>query len=81
MYKKSSFIHKLLKICNVVFTSNFDNNLVLSKVDIIENDKDFKGKRLTYENEVLYRRLDFTYKNTEKYNSDFYSLCLKKIKV
>ncbi len=63
---KSNFIHKLWNIYNVILTTNFDNNLVISKADIHENDEDPKEKKLTYENEFLYRRLDFTYENAQK---------------
>ena len=63
---KSNFVHKLWNIYNVILTTNFDNNLVISKADMIENDEDPKEKHLTYENNLQFRRLDFIYDKIQK---------------
>ncbi|MCR4734524.1 MAG: hypothetical protein K5829_05935 [Treponema sp.] len=63
---KSNFVHKLWQIYNIILTTNFDNNLVISKADIIENELDPKEKHLTYEDRFLYRRLNFTYDKSLK---------------
>lgn len=63
---KSNFVYKLWNLYNVILTTNFDNNLVISKADVIENSEDPKEKKLTYEESPLYRRLDFTYDRISK---------------
>ena len=63
---KSNFIHKLWSMYNVILTTNFDNNLVISKSNLYENNENPKEKTLTSENNPLYRRLDFTYDKVKK---------------
>ena len=63
---KSNFIHKLWNMYNVILTTNFDNNLVINKGNLYENDEDPKEKPLISEDKFLYRRLDFTYDKVKK---------------
>ncbi len=63
---KSNFVHKLWNLYNVILTTNFDNNLVINKVKLLENESDPKEKELTYKDKFLYRRLDFTYDKHQK---------------
>ncbi len=63
---KSNFVPKLWGIYDVILTTNFDNNLVISKSGTTENEKNPKEKKLTYEKKFLYRRLDFTYNKSDK---------------
>lgn len=63
---KSNFIFKLWNNYNVILTTNFDNNLVISKADILENDENPKEKNLLFKENPLYRRLDFIYDKRQK---------------
>lgn len=63
---KSNFVHKLWNMYNVILTTNFDNNLVISKGNLYENNENPKEKHLTSEDNPLYRRLDFTYDKVKK---------------
>lgn len=40
---KSNFVHKLWYLYNVIITTNFDNNLILSNSNIFENDTNEKN--------------------------------------
>ena len=61
---KSNFVHKLWDLYNVIITTNFDNNLILSNSNIFENDTN--EKKLVHEKSVLYRRFDFIFENQKK---------------
>ena len=63
---KSNFVHKLWKIYNVILTTNFDNNLVISNSKILEVNEGSKEKVLLNAKSFLYRRLDFTYNKVLK---------------